>query len=216
MEEVDWLTETDRCDVIICARPESIDVLDLPSVVEDRGEELTLADQSEDARHAVHPDFHDQLKAAALRTTVPLQLIRPESWNDKNRPPHGVQRRKVQDPATRAWNLHTALYYKAGGTPWRLIRSFADVTMPETFCGSLWPLIDRSIIHKTSRFTESERTGFTNAADALIIDRLELIWVTDREPARLFRPGEHPPLRSTAFQISDDRFVVYTGGSVEF
>lgn len=28
----------------------------------------------------------------------------------------------LQDEATRAWNFHTALYYKAGGIPWRLIR----------------------------------------------------------------------------------------------
>ena len=277
MEEIDWLTETDRCDVIICARPESIDMLDLPSTVEDRGEELTAADVSEDAKHAVHPDFHDQLKAAALRTTVPIQLIRPETWEDKTKPPHGVQRRKVQDPATRAWNLHTALYYKAGGTPWRLIRTFADVTtcylgisfyrsadgqklhtsVAQLFNergegvvvrGGPAPIIKddrqphlseddaaellrksvaayrqehqtlpaRLVIHKTSRFTESERAGFTNAADALMIDRLEMIWVTDREPARLFRSAEHPPLRGTAFQVSDDRFVLYTGGSVEF
>jgi hypothetical protein len=34
--------------------------------------------------------------------------------------------RQLQDEATRAWNLHMALYYKAGGTPWRLIREAAD------------------------------------------------------------------------------------------
>jgi hypothetical protein len=28
----------------------------------------------------------------------------------------------LQDEATRAWNFHTALYYKAGGVPWRLVR----------------------------------------------------------------------------------------------
>lgn len=31
-------------------------------------------------------------------------------------------RRLLQDEATRAWNLHIALYYKAGGTPWRMPR----------------------------------------------------------------------------------------------
>lgn len=30
--------------------------------------------------------------------------------------------RRVQDEATRAWNFFCALYYKAGGTPWRMIR----------------------------------------------------------------------------------------------
>ena len=29
---------------------------------------------------------------------------------------------QVEDEATRAWNFHTALYYKAGGIPWRLLR----------------------------------------------------------------------------------------------
>jgi hypothetical protein len=30
--------------------------------------------------------------------------------------------RPLQDEATRAWNIFSALYYKAGGTPWRLVR----------------------------------------------------------------------------------------------
>ena len=33
----------------------------------------------------------------------------------------------LQDEATRAWNIHTALYYKAGGTPWRLLRSPSEL-----------------------------------------------------------------------------------------
>jgi hypothetical protein len=40
----------------------------------------------------------------------------------------GAQRpRPLQDEATRAWNLHTALYYKAGGTPWRMPRHSSDL-----------------------------------------------------------------------------------------
>jgi hypothetical protein len=38
-------------------------------------------------------------------------------------PPH----RSRQDEASRAWNLHVALYYKAGGTPWRLRRASTDL-----------------------------------------------------------------------------------------
>jgi hypothetical protein len=46
-------------------------------------------------------------------------------------PIHTVCRRQpapLQDEATRAWNIHTALYYKAGGIPWRLLRDAAELT----------------------------------------------------------------------------------------
>jgi hypothetical protein len=41
--------------------------------------------------------------------------------------------RKVQDEATRAWNFFCALYYKAGGTPWRTIRDQREFSA--TFMG---------------------------------------------------------------------------------
>lgn len=34
----------------------------------------------------------------------------------------------LQDEATRAWNLHIALYYKADGTPWRMPRRDSDLS----------------------------------------------------------------------------------------
>jgi hypothetical protein len=37
------------------------------------------------------------------------------------------QLKSVQDDATRAWNFHAALYYKAHGRPWRLPRSSSDL-----------------------------------------------------------------------------------------
>ena len=39
----------------------------------------------------------------------------------------------LQDEATRAWNFFCALYYKAGGTPWRMIRDQREFSA--TFMG---------------------------------------------------------------------------------
>jgi hypothetical protein len=56
-------------------------------------------------------DFRRALKAKAMKYRCPIQIGLPETWRDSTR---------VQDPATRAWNFFVALYYKAGGVPWRL------------------------------------------------------------------------------------------------
>lgn len=70
--------------------------------------------------------FHDLFKAQAIDLRLPCQLLRPDTYGvypvGRNRP------RQLQDSATTAWNFHTALYYKAGGVPWRLSRSPAKLT----------------------------------------------------------------------------------------
>jgi hypothetical protein len=58
-----------------------------------------------------------------LRT--PIQLVKPSTYGDVRR---GKGDDQVQDEATRAWNLFTALYYKAGGAPWRLVRNPTELT----------------------------------------------------------------------------------------
>ena len=66
------------------------------------------------------------LKAQALGLTCPLQVMRRETWEGTVR--RGDVPRPLQDEATRAWNLHIALYYKAGGTPWRMPRRDSDLS----------------------------------------------------------------------------------------
>jgi hypothetical protein len=47
-------------------------------------------------------------------------MLRPDTYGSASSP--RGQGRRLQDQATTAWNFHTALYYKAGGVPWRLAR----------------------------------------------------------------------------------------------
>ena len=66
-------------------------------------------------------DFHDALKIVSINQRVPIQLISPPTFGGKM-PPNlfGFKRKAVQDEATRAWNLFTAIYYKAGYIPYRI------------------------------------------------------------------------------------------------
>jgi hypothetical protein len=70
-------------------------------------------------------ELHDVLKATAMGVGVPLQFVLPATYDQslasKQTTATGRPRTQ-QDEATRAWNLHTALYYKAGGFPWSLVR----------------------------------------------------------------------------------------------
>lgn len=71
--------------------------------------------------------FHDLFKAQALRFRVPCQFIRPDTYGGgKTRRGRGP--RRLQDEATRAWNFFTALYYKGGAVPWRLVRDQSALT----------------------------------------------------------------------------------------
>lgn len=74
--------------------------------------------------------WHDAFKAASLLLPRPFQVSRPATYG-------GVVHRftrdgkavsNMQDEATRAWNLFCALYYKAGGVPWRLVREASDLS----------------------------------------------------------------------------------------
>ncbi|AYG02342.1 argonaute/piwi family protein [Gryllotalpicola protaetiae] len=118
--ELAALNEEPGCDVVLVCRPDVI-----PEQVINPG----ASDRPWREPRVEHTgvDFHSLLKARSLKTSRPIQIIRRETW-DVAYKPKGGDRRQQQDEATKAWNLHTALYYKAGGVPWRMTRASEDLT----------------------------------------------------------------------------------------
>jgi hypothetical protein len=100
-EEIHRLAEHSNVDVVILARPDGI-----PDGVDPSDE-------------VIGANFHDLLKAAVNDVPAPIQIIRSATWKGGT---------GVEDDATRAWNLFAALFYKAGGKPWRLQTSREEKT----------------------------------------------------------------------------------------
>ncbi len=99
-----------------------------PDVLE---QEIDEGSEAATASRAPVVAFHDVLKAEGMRLGIPIQMVRPSTYNREWITRKSKRRRApstpLQDEATRAWNIHTALYYKTGGVPWRLLRSAADL-----------------------------------------------------------------------------------------
>jgi len=70
---------------------------------------------TEDDEFTLVHDLRSALKREGMRIGIPLQLIRESTLR-----PDTFKKRRLQDSATAAWNITTAMYYKAGGHPWRM------------------------------------------------------------------------------------------------
>jgi hypothetical protein len=65
-------------------------------------------------------DFHNQLKARLLDAKAVIQVVRETTLTPEDFVVNGRPLRRVQDPATLAWNLTTTAFFKASGRPWKL------------------------------------------------------------------------------------------------
>jgi hypothetical protein len=214
------LAESGRCRVVICARPDEIREHDDPPSPE--GAQDTETDDPED--QDVGGDFHDLLKAQALGLSCPLQIMRRDTWEGTAK--GGDQSRPLQDEATRAWNLHTALYYKAGGTPWRMPRHSTD--RPTCYVGvSFYRTPDQEELHTavaqvfnergdgvvvrggTAKISKADRRPHLTGTDAhkLLSDALtEYRRTHGHQPARvvLHKTSQFNQEEVTGFQAATD------------
>lgn len=69
---------------------------------------IRATDYSERGKGPVHRDQRRAFKAAAMRYRIPTQIIRATTIDGTD----------TTHPSKIAWNLMTALYFKAGGVPW--------------------------------------------------------------------------------------------------
>ncbi len=118
------LIEKANAHVVLCLLPEAfVRRIDVP----------TTPDKGPRSRRRSHKDdegtWHDIFKADAIQLARPVQVVRPAIYGGGVRrfTRDGTAVREMQDEATRAWNFFCALYYKAGGIPWRLARESTDL-----------------------------------------------------------------------------------------
>lgn len=124
-DEVRIVAEQNRVDVIMVIRPDELH--DIGKATPGKKGRRAKRAKDEEPREDVdlrYANFHDVLKARVLNVGVPIQIIRRSTFDDLAPVPTG---RSLQDEASRAWNLHVALYYKAGGVPWRLMRDPSEL-----------------------------------------------------------------------------------------
>jgi Piwi domain len=123
--EAEDLFQSTTADIVVCLpSPELLKPID--SGVETRkGPRSKKRDRPKESKLG----WHDFLKAKAMQLRGPVQMVRPATYGGKVQRyrQDGTASKDVEDEATRAWNFFTALYYKAGGVPWRLPRNASDL-----------------------------------------------------------------------------------------
>lgn len=207
LDELEALTAKGTANVLFCAVPFTL----LKRMLAPESAD----DVSSSATVGADLDFHDMLKAKAMRFGVPLQLIQPGTYDETKRL-RQVKRdalRKPQDEATRAWNLYAGLYYKAGGVPWRLIREATQLTV--CYVGvSFYETLDATALMTSSAQVFNERgEGVILRGGAATVSKEDRQPHLDADGAaellnnalRLYR-GEHKTLPARVFLCKTSSF----------
>lgn len=234
VEHVRSLLEKKPPDVIVVALPQ-----ELLNSLEPPEEALDLDNEALDtpAPRDDHIDFHDLLKARCmtLPRACPLQIVLPATYDpSKRRRGSSVRRvaRPLQDEATRAWNFHTALYYKAGGTPWKLVNDpsklqtcfvgvgFFYTLDRERICTSVAQVFNERgtgviVRGEAAKYDKEDRTIHLDASGAyhLLVRALEQYKLEHHTvPARvvLHKTSPHTPAEIDGFLKATGQFQIHS------
>jgi hypothetical protein len=150
--------------------------------------QLSFGDEDDDDVPG-HRNLRRALKAETMTFGIPIQIVQEPTL----RPGTGTVRRRVQDPATRAWNLCIGLYYKAGGQPWRL----ADL-QPDTCYVGIEFYRERGA---AAQMRTSLAQIFSHRSDGLVLRGQPFEWD---------QPGRSPHLSAEqARRLLNDVLAVY-------
>ncbi|MGO9955930.1 MAG: argonaute/piwi family protein [Solirubrobacteraceae bacterium] len=174
--------------ILVCPPLDLLQLIKTDETTENDGEE------DREGTNLGPSQLHDVLKATAMRIGVPLQFVLPATYDaslaSKQTTATGRPRTQ-QDEATKAWNLHTALYYKAGGFPWSLVRDphaldscfigisfyFDNAGNLATSSAQVFDERGEGIIVRggQAKLTKGDRRPYLEAADAesLLLDALK-------------------------------------------
>ena len=199
------LEGSDKPDVIVAALPFAL----IMRVVND----VTDSSEDDDVSDDQTMDFRDLLKAQTLHLQKPTQLVWPTLWDDHARIPRKLKQRmrRVQDPATRAWNLLNAMFYKAGRAPWRLPRPEDQLKTSYVGIGFYRDLSGQRLLTSTAQMFDERGKGLILRGGRARIDKGDRHPYLDREDAydllrrslkAYFDQHHHYPARLVIFKTS--------------
>ncbi|MDE2589068.1 MAG: hypothetical protein KGL95_05330, partial [Patescibacteria group bacterium] len=125
---------------------------------------VTIANEEEIPEKSF--DFRNALKGKVMEFGIPIQILH-ESTCEQILNYASVRKHKKQDPCSFAWNLSTALFYKANGKPWRLAK------LPEDTC-YVGISFFRDKLHLTKDIQISMAQVFTHTGEGLVLRGTEV------------------------------------------
>lgn len=132
-------------------------------------------------------NIHHALKAHVMAHGIPTQQV----WESTL-----IGESRTQDDATMAWNLYTALYYKANNIPWQL------ENVPQNTC-----FVGVSFFRKNPSdpvLHTSLAQAFSASGDGLVLQGPKAIVDRDRDPAPHLGEKEAEELLRGAVQLYSD------------